>query len=446
MPLRNIFATQVGKWTSWFLKKYTHGGTSLPGKLVLTIDPHILESLTQNYEIAIVTGTNGKTLTTALAVQALKTKYDVVVTNPSGSNMIQGIVGVLLEAPKLKAGQKGVAVLEVDEGSLKHIVKPLQPHYLVFTNIFRDQLDRYGEVYSIYQLLEQAALDAPNAKIIANGDLPLFNNELLAKRAVYFGFDHQPDQEVSPKPNTDCILCPKCDHPLKYKMITYANLGKYYCPECGFQRPELTYRVDKLDTLALTHSDFTIESQSIHLPIAGKYNIYNALAAFSLASELGLEPDAISKSLNTAQRVFGRQEVFEIDGKKILLNLVKNQVGLNQVIELISLDKNPFTLVALLNNDYADGVDVSWIWDGDFEQLKNLDYRQVFTAGSKKEEMTYRLKVAGIAPEQIQEKADFDAIIEAIKHCDTEYVHILATYTAMLSLRDKLIKAGYLRA
>ena len=444
MSLKSQLAIALGKISRWGLTTFTRGGSSLPGKIATRLDKDVLTSLAANYDTVIITGTNGKTLTTALTVHALKQKYAHIVTNPTGSNMAQGIVSTFLAAPKVPNGHKGIAVLEVDEGSLKHVVPHVNPKAFVHTNVFRDQMDRYGEIYTIYQLMTDAAKMAPHATIIANGDSPLFNSIDLPNPRQYFGFDHEADHEVQPHYNTDGILCPQCHKVLKYHTHTYANLGKYYCESCDFKRPKLDYKVDRVDELALTHSIFAINGHTFKIPVAGLYNIYNALAAYSVASFFGVTPTQIEAGFQQAERVFGRQEMFEIEGKKVLLNLVKNPVGLNQVLALIGLDNHPFTLVNILNNRYADGTDVSWIWDGDYEQIVDFPIKKVITSGMKAEEMTLRLKVAGIDPAIMSQVDTQEQIIEAVKATDTEFVHILATYTAMLELRDTLINKGYI--
>lgn len=444
MTIRSSIAKSIGQLTRWGLMTFTRGGSSLPGKIATTIDPDILSSLADDYDVIIITGTNGKTMTTALTVHALKQKYDYVLTNPTGSNMQQGIVSTFLASPKLPKGQRGVAVLEVDEGSLKHVVKHLQPQLYVHTNIFRDQMDRYGEIYSIYKLMTDAAKMTPTATILANGDSPLFQSTELPNPTKYFGFDHEEPLDVMPHYNTDGILCPHCHHILNYKLLTYANLGHYYCQHCGFERPELDFKITQIDDLNLTESSFTIENTKLTIPVAGLYNIYNALAAFSVARLFDVNPEAIVTGFKQAERVFGRQEFFEINEKKVLLNLVKNPVGLNQVIDLIGLSDEKFTLIAILNNRYADGTDVSWIWDGNYEQLASYPIKESYTSGMKTTEMTLRLKVAGIDPASIHEVNE-DDIIKTIENSQTDYVHILATYTAMLDIRSKLIDKGYLK-
>lgn len=445
MSIRSFLAEQAGKFTLWALTTFTKGGSSLPGKIASSLDPHILSHLADDYQVIIITGTNGKTLTTALTVQALKDSFEHIITNPTGSNMAQGIISTFLAAPALPKGEKGIAVLEVDEGSLKHVVPHLKPKAFVYTNVFRDQLDRYGEIYNIYQLMTDAAKSWPSATVIANGDSPLFQSVDLPNPQVFFGFDHEVPAPIKPHYNTDGILCPHCQSILDYQLLTYANLGAYQCPNCHFKRPELTHRVTAIKELALSHTAFEIDGHPFDLPVAGLYNIYNALAAYSLASFMGASPQQIQTGFKQAERVFGRQEVFNIEGKNILLNLVKNPVGLNQVLEIIGLDHQPFTLLAILNNRYADGTDVSWIWDGHYEQIIDFPIEKVITSGMKADEMTLRLKVAGIKPDIITQVSDIESLIEAIKTAPTQQIHILATYTAMLDLRETFMNKGYIQ-
>ena len=445
MTFKSKIAINIGRFVRWGLTTFTRGGSSLPGKIATTIDPTVLDSLAQNYKVVVITGTNGKTLTTALTVHALQEKYPYVLTNPTGSNMQQGIVSTFLTAPKLKDDEQGVAVLEVDEGSLKHVVKALKPELFVHTNVFRDQMDRYGEIYSIYELMADAAKAVPTATVLANADSPLFNSLALPNKQLFFGFDHQTDADVEPHYNTDGILCPNCHNILNYHQLTYANLGKYYCAHCDFKRPELEYSINKVSDLSLTHSTFEIDGFPFTIPVAGLYNIYNALAAYSVARYLGVDAAQIERGFSKAERVFGRQEMISINGKQVLLHLVKNPVGLNQVLELIGLDEHPFMLVAILNNQYADGTDVSWIWDGHYEQLVNYPVQEVVVGGMKADEMKLRLTVAGLDENRMAQATSTDEIISQIENSSQEYVHILATYTAMLELRTKLKDKGYLK-
>lgn len=444
MKIRHLFAASAGKFSRWILQTFFKGGSSYPGKLALKLDPKILDYLAKDYQVIVVTGTNGKTLTTALIVKILEQEFGPVLTNPTGSNMIQGVVSTFLDAPKNK-GQKKFAVLEIDEASLTKVTDFIQPELFVFTNIFRDQMDRYGEIYSTYQKILDGVKKAPQATILANGDSPIFNSIATINPRVYYGFNHQADVEQMAHYNTDGILCPNCQHILHYKMITYANLGKYYCPNCDFKRPELTYQLTALGEMTNTSSAFTIDGNDYQIEVGGMYNIYNALAATAVGEYYHVAPEKIKAALAYDEKVFGRQEVIQIGDKKCTLVLVKNPVGLNQVIDMIDLAPYDFSLVCLLNANYADGVDVSWIWDGEYENLTKHTIPQVITGGDRRKDMTFRLKVAGIAEDRIQELATLDQVIAQIPQLETEHVYILATYTAVLQLRKKLTEQGILK-
>ena len=444
MKIRHYFATAVGKTSQWLLQTFFKGGSSYPGKIALTLDPNILDYLAKDYEVIVVTGTNGKTLTTALIVKILQQEFDDVLTNPTGANMMQGIVSTFLSAHG-KKGRKKFAVLEIDEASLSKVTRYIKPKLFVFTNIFRDQMDRYGEIYTTYQMILDGAAQAPEATILANGDSPIFNSKDTPNPLIYYGFNHQADHEQFADPNTDGVLCPHCQHILHYKMITYANLGKYYCPNCDFKRPELAYQLTQLGEMTNVSSVFTVDEESYKIEVGGLYNIYNALTAAAVGQHYGVSPEKIRLGLSYDEKVFGRQEVITIGSKKCTLVLVKNPVGLNQVIDTITLSPNDFSLVCLLNANYADGLDVSWIWDGSYEHLTKRAIPQVLTGGDRREDMTFRLQVAGLAEETIHECANLDDVIAQIPQLPTEEVYILATYTAVLQLRQKLTEKGILK-
>ena len=431
-----MLGTLAGKSSHFVLSKLGRGST-LPGKLALKFDNDILNTLARDYEVVVITGTNGKTLTTALTVGILKEAFDEVVTNPSGANMISGITTTFLTAKKGKSG-KNIAVLEIDEASLSRICDYIKPSLFVFTNIFRDQMDRYGEIYTTYQMILDAAQKVPTATVLLNGDSPLFNSVTLKNPVQYYGFDTEKGEPKLAHYNTEGILCPKCQHILKYKLNTYANLGDYICEHCGFKRPELDYKLTQLTSLRHNSSDFVIDGQSYHINIGGLYNIYNALAAVSVAQFFGVEPTTIKTGFDKSRAVFGRQETFKIGDKECTLVLIKNPVGATQALEMIKLAPYPFSLSVLLNANYADGIDTSWIWDADFEQVLNMDIPHMIAGGVRHSEIARRLRVTGYNAEQISEVADLSQVFEKIKNQETKHAYILATYTAMLEFRDLL--------
>ncbi|MDB8656673.1 lipid II isoglutaminyl synthase subunit MurT [Streptococcus anginosus] len=436
MKINTLFGKLVGKSSHFVLSKLGRGST-LPGKLALKFDNDILNTLARDYKVVVITGTNGKTLTTALTVGILKEAFGEVVTNPSGANMISGIATTFLTAKKGKSG-KNIAVLEIDEASLSRICDYIKPSLFVFTNIFRDQMDRYGEIYTTYQMILDAAQKVPTATVLLNGDSPLFNSVTLKNPVQYYGFDTEKGEPQLAHYNTEGILCPKCQHILKYKLNTYANLGDYICEHCGFRRPELDYKLTELTSLHHNSSEFVIDGQSYHINIGGLYNIYNALAAVSVAQFFGVDPTTIKTGFDKSRAVFGRQETFKIGDKECTLVLIKNPVGATQALEMIKLAPYPFSLSVLLNANYADGIDTSWIWDADFEQVLNMDIPHMIAGGVRHSEIARRLRVTGYNAEQISEVADLSQVFEEIKNQETKHAYILATYTAMLEFRELL--------
>lgn len=444
MTIKSSFATTTGRFSYWFLHTFMKGGSSLPGQIATNLDPAVLKNLTKNYDVIIITGTNGKTLTTALTVQTLKQKYDNIMTNSTGSNMMQGITTAFL-AHHPKKGQKQLAILEVDEANVEPLCRYIEPKAIVMTNIFRDQMDRFGEIYTTYNKILAGIKLVPNTTLIMNGDVPLFSSVELPNPKIYYGFNHQPDGEMLAPSNTDGVLCPVCQHIIHYKFISYSSQGKFYCPNCGFKRPELTDQVTAINEMRPTSSQFEINQAPFEISIGGMYNIYNALAAYSVGRFLDVPVSDIQKAFTQNKKVFGRQEVIQLKDKAVTLVLVKNPVGLNQVLQMISSDPEDFSLAMLLNANYADGIDTSWIWDGEFEDLLKHHIPTVITGGERRDDITFRLKVAGVTDEQLHETADLDATLAAIEAAPTKHVYVLATYTAVLQLRKKMAEANYIK-
>lgn len=426
----------AGKTSHFVLSKLGRGST-LPGKIALKFDKNILDTLAKDYEIVVVTGTNGKTLTTALTVGILKEAFGDIVTNPSGANMITGITSTFLTAKRSKSGKK-IAVLEIDEASLPKITEYITPSLFVFTNIFRDQMDRYGEIYTTYQMILDGAAKAPRATILANGDSPLFNSKEVINPVRFYGFDTEKHAPELAHYNTEGIVCPKCESILQYRLNTYANLGDYTCPNCEFHRPELDYKLTELTKITNTTSEFVIDGQDYKINVGGLYNIYNALAAVSVAEFFGVAPEKIKAGFNKSRAVFGRQETFKIGNKSCTLVLIKNPVGASQALEMIKLADYPFSLSVLLNANYADGIDTSWIWDANFESILDMDIPEINAGGVRHSEIARRLRVTGYPEDKITQAEKLEDIMSLIEKQDCDHAYILATYTAMLEFRDIL--------
>lgn len=447
MSLKSSFAAFTGKVSYGILHGIFHRGSSFPGQIAYKIDPNVLKKLSKGYEVIIVTGTNGKTLTTSLITKVMRENYDDVLTNPTGSNMVQGITSAFLAHKRNPKAKKKIAVLEVDEANVAPICDAMTPSAFVLTNIFRDQMDRYGEIYTTYKKIVNGIKKAPRAKLIINADAAIFNSVDLPNPKVYYGFSDKGKENVDQRAdfNVDGVLCPKCNHIMHYHMITYANLGSYFCPHCGFHRPTPNYEVTKLDELKQNYSKFELDGTPFKINIGGMYNIYNALAAYAIGRTFGTSIAQIKDAFSYDEQVFGRQEVINIKRHRATIVLVKNPVGLNQVIQTIQYDKEEYDVGFALNADYADGIDTSWIWDGNFEDLPYKKIPEIITGGKRYKDVTFRFEVAGAPKKKIVTKPDLDKFIDEIETLPTKKIYILATYTAMLQLRSKLMDRHYIK-
>lgn len=445
MSFKSALATFVGKSSYVVLHDILRrGGTSLPGKLATKIDPEVMTTLAEHYDVILITGTNGKTLTTTLTTRVLREKYPDVITNPSGSNMMQGITGTMLTAKVTDKSQRPIALLEVDEANVEAVARQLKPKAFVLTNIFRDQLDRFGEIYTTYDKILKGIRLFPEATVIANADSPIFMRGNLPNPKVYFGFNHLPaDGDMKAPHNTDGILSPTDDTVLHYHFMTFGNQGDYFSVTDDFKRPELDYAVTKVNEMTPRFSNFDIDGETYQIEIGGMYNIYNALAAYAVGRYLGVFTEQIHHAFESNAQIFGRQEAVKVNGKEVTIVLIKNPVGANQVIDMMKTDDQPFSLIALLNANYADGIDTSWIWDTDFESLQDSGMQKIVTGGERYKDLYVRLKMAGYGDLPVYQ--DLKQIVKAIDSMPTERVYIAATYTAMLQLRAQLAQEGFIK-
>lgn len=439
MSIKLMFAKTFGRTAGWSLKTFTSGGSSYPGKLAEKIDPNILKDLARDYRVVIITGTNGKTMTTSFTHRILSTKFGHVLTNSTGSNLKQGIVStfVMDKAPK---NTEKIAVLEVDEASLRHITEHITPDLVMITNLFQDQTDRYANVNATLDLIVEGLNKVPQTTVMVNADNPILVSGKINNPRLFFGMANEDKTELKPAPEgTEDVACPNCGEPLHYHYIAYSNIGDYKCVNCDFERPTLNFQIDKINELNQTSSTFTIDGTRVTLNVAGLYNTYNALAAFAVGEHFKVAPNAMVSALESVQPVFGRQEVIEFDNKEMTINLIKNPVGLNQVIDLVTLEKEPFTLIALLNSKPADGKDPHWIDAGNFEELAHMEnITEVLVSGMDKEVMESRLLEAGFDKANMQTLETTEEIAEVAKATSNNKIYVLATYTAMLDLRKLL--------
>lgn len=444
--IRSFFSILISKTILFASKKFLNGGSNFPGKIALKIDKDILKIVAKNYKVILVTGTNGKTTTTSMIYNIIKNSGRSVITNSTGANMFPGITASFIDNYSfLSRKTERFAVIEVDEANLKFITNYITPCIITITNLFRDQLDRYGEVYTTLNKILEGVERTEQSTLVLNGDESLLGDLNLQNKVIYYGFKTFLEDNKVVDINADAKFCKKCKSPYHYNFITYNHLGDFFCPNCGYQRPELKYSVNKIEKLTPYNSSVVFNNQCIIINQPGTYNIYNGLCAYSICKELGISDDTIYDSLKEQSSHFGRQEKLYIGNKEVKIILVKNPAGYNQAIDTIAIDTRTLDIVFLLNDNYADGRDVSWIWDVNFEKLSSLNISELVAGGIRLYDMAVRLKVAGFDAPKIKVIEDYAGILENIKSSSSESIYILATYTAMIRFRKYLHSKKYIK-
>ncbi|MBN3960535.1 Mur ligase family protein [Nostoc sp. NMS8] len=429
--LRLGFAVSVAKSVTFIVRSLRLGAASvLPGSIARRIEPRLLQLLSQQVKngVILIAGTNGKTTTALLLCTILERKGFRVTHNSTGANLENGLMTALLESTNLLGTlNTDYAILEVDENIVPRVLAPLQPRIILCLNLFRDQLDRYGEVDTISKRWTKVISTLPaETVVIPNADDPTLSNlgQQLPQRVLFFGLN-EPENYLEAIPHAvDSIYCPKCGHSLDYKGVYLSHLGDFTCPKCGF-----------------TKSKPTLESNKWSQILVGLYNKYNTLAAATAAIELGIDEVTIRDTINTFQAAFGRAEDLVINGKRVRILLSKNPVGTNETIRVVTQSTDKTTLL-VLNDRTPDGTDVSWIWDVDTEKLVERGGTLV-VSGDRVYDMALRLRYSQKSPESnlnlIVEEDLRQAIATALEHTpENETLHILPTYSAMLEVREVL--------
>ena len=452
MDIRFISAIGAAKILKTIIRISGGGGTAAPGLLAENLDPGILKKLGKYYDGSIlVTGTNGKTTTSRLIGSILDKAKVPFVHNRAGSNLLRGLSGTLVENISFRGNIKKLALLEVDELTLPAAHSSLDPRVIVFNNLFRDQLDRYGEVDKIQKIWQRTLrqLDPTTVLVLNSDDQSIAHlGPDSQTRVIYFGIEDD-GLALGRLPHaSDFTSCISCGDQLRFDRVYLSHLGKYRCTTCGLKRPKPDVYAEKvfLDgeqgfTANIVTPKGTIQ---IKVPLPGIYNVYNTLAAISAALALNIELSAINKGLQSTLPAFGRTETLNIDGKRVFLGLVKNPTGFNEILRLLFSKRSDKYLLLIINDLIADGKDVSWLWDVDFEEIfsKNL-VKRVRVAGLRAVDMALRIKYANrdVLP-KIEETIEtaVQASLEEVPKGETLY--ILPTYTAMLSLKRIFAQRG----
>lgn len=387
------------------------------------------------HEKISVTGTNGKTTTAGLIAQILEANNKEVIHNAQGANMLTGIANVFATTI-VPSKRYDNCVLESDEAYLSKLYDYMKLDYLVVTNLFRDQLDRYGELDTTAKKIQSAIDKNKDLVLLLNADDPLVANLGHDNKKLYYGFENiefagKRTISQAPAEMFNCV----CGKPLEYSKRFYAQQGHYYCT-CGYKRPECDYQgnakiYDNYIGISVLHNG---EETHYTFDSIGLYNAYNALAAISMALEIGYKQEEIQNALNTYKAMFGRAEKTEFNGHKTIIQLIKNPAGASEVLKTVDLSSK---ILIAINDNFADGRDVSWLWDAEFELLKDTE-KTIVTSGIRANDMALRLKYAGVPTEKIKVVPDlFEAVEEVSSSEDkTEKVTIMPSYTALLQIKN----------
>ena len=412
MGIQVFFASLLCRFLKAVARVAHRGGTAMPGRYALKLCPDLLKVLARDVHVVAITGTNGKTTSSRMVEEAFEEAGLDYISNRSGANLISGITTeFVMNATLAGRPKKHYAVIECDEAAARKVFGQLRPEVVLVTNLFRDQLDRYGEVTHTLGNIREGLKGTPESILCLNADCSLTSSLALEL----------------PNP------------------MTYAHLGGYRCPQCGYRRPDadvaVTAVVRQTADSSVVDMDIFGEKRTVTVNLPAVYNIYNAAGAITAAVKMGIPLDTAVSALGRFNCGFGRMEKFDLGAGGTRMMLVKNPAGCNQVISFLREIGEDFTLVVCLNDRSADGTDISWIWDAEFEHLEEIRdrIRNVYVSGTRAGDMQLRMKYAGIDPEKIRLETDYARLVDAMAAQEVP-VFIMPTYTAMLDLREHLIR------
>jgi UDP-N-acetylmuramyl tripeptide synthase len=427
------------------------GGTSLPGKVLMRLEPHAITELAARLPegCAVISATNGKTTTAAMAASVLERSGISLVHNRAGANMAGGVASTLLAAARGDRIAGDLGLFEVDEFWLDQVVPELDARAIMLGNLVRDQLDRYGELETIAdRWAAMVASPSAPAQLVLNADDPLIAD--LGRhhpQVSYFGVQDPAMATAEMQHASDSKHCRRCGSAYVYDAVYLGHLGRYSCPSCGQRRPEPTVFAERIELHGTRSSSFQlvtpVGSARVELPLPGLYNVYNALGAAALSLALGATLKTVVGGLEHVTAAFGRAERLAIGGTEVSILLIKNPAGANEILRTLALERTSLDVLGILNDRTADGRDVSWIWDADFELLAP-SLRRMTCAGTRAAELALRLKYAGVPAERLEVVPELaTALDRAVAQAGSSSLFVLPTYTALLELRDVLSARGH---
>jgi UDP-N-acetylmuramyl tripeptide synthase len=419
------------------------GGTSLPGKVLMRAEPHAIARLAARLPqgSVVVSATNGKTTTAAMIAAILNRTGSRLVHNRAGANMAGGV------AAALAAGRGDLGLFEVDEFWLGPVAAELAPRAVLLGNLFRDQLDRYGELEIIADRWAEVVAGLPAATgLVLNADDPLVADLGRHREALYYGVHDDALALPELQHASDSKHCRRCGHAYVYEAAYLAHLGHYECPNCGARRPDPQVTGSAVELHGIRSARFTLTTpdgeRRIELPLPGLYNVYNALGAAALCLQLGVPLEDVAAGLAAVEPAFGRAETIELGDRPTSILLVKNPAGANEVLRTLALEGTELDLFGVLNDRTADGRDVSWVWDADWEIIAP-HVRRLTCSGTRAAELALRLKYAGVASDRLEVVDGLEAGLDRALAAGRGPLYALPTYTALLELRDLLARRGH---
>jgi UDP-N-acetylmuramyl tripeptide synthase len=426
------------------------GGTSLPGKVLMRLEPKAIRMLAGRLErgSVVVSATNGKTTTAAMVASILERTGARLVHNRAGANMAGGVASALAAAAR-RGGREldgDLGLFEVDEFWLGPVVEELEPRALLLSNLFRDQLDRYGELETIAdRWAAVVASRRDRTALVLNADDPLVADLGRDAEPLYFGVEDDRMAHAELQHASDSKHCRRCGHPYVYEAAYLAHLGRYHCPNCGARRPHPSVAATDVRLDGIRAAAFTLRSTGgearVELPLPGLYNVYNALGAAALCLRLGAPLDAVVAGLHAVAPAFGRAETLDLAGRPTSILLVKNPAGANEVLRTLALEQGGLDVLGVLNDRIADGRDISWVWDADWEVLAPR-VRRMTCAGTRAAELALRMKYAGVDTARLHVVDALPQALDAALAAGDGPLYVLPTYTALLELRDLLAQRG----
>ena len=418
------------------------GGTSLPGKLLFRFEPDAIARLSARLErgSVAISATNGKTTTAAMVASILERTGARLVHNAAGANMAGGVASSLAAATRRGRPDGDLGLFEVDEFWLGQVVEQLRPRALLLANLFRDQLDRYGELDTIADRWAEV-VERHTGALVLNADDPLVADLGRGRAATYFGVDDDTLALPELQHASDSKHCRRCGHAYVYDAVYLAHLGRYHCPNCGNRRPQPQLVATNVRLHGVRSASFDLDGARVELPLPGLYNVYNALGAAALCEALGVPRADVVAGLGAVAPAFGRAETVHLSGREMSILLVKNPAGANEVLRTLALEGEGLDLLGVLNDRIADGRDVSWVWDADWEVLAGRVGRMT-CAGTRAAELALRLKYAGVPAERLHVVDELEPALDAALAGGDGPLYTLPTYTALLELRDLLADRG----